>query len=145
MNISQAARQSGLSAKQIRDYEKSGLITPPPRGSNGYRSYREEDVARLRFIFQARQVGFSLADIQSLLALSDNPGRSSRAVKLLTGQHIDRLRGEIAKMQAMLALLEGWYDACAGDQNPACPILNGLNRPCALRAEGDGDMYSHLK
>ena len=63
MNISQAAAESGLSAKQIRDYEKHGLIAPAARSEAGYRRYGQADLARLRFIRHAREVGFSLPQI----------------------------------------------------------------------------------
>ena len=61
MNISQAAAQTGLSAKQIRDYEKQGLLPPAPRSEAGYRRFLPADLQRLRFIANAREVGFSLA------------------------------------------------------------------------------------
>ncbi|QEY23238.1 MerR family DNA-binding protein [Neisseria animalis] len=134
MNISQAAQTVGLSAKQIRDYEKIGLIRQPSRGANGYRLYQESDIKRLHFICHARQVGFPLHDIKDLLALSDNPNRTSEAVKSLTGRHIARLHDEIAKMQAMLRLIEGWYHQCSGSGISDCPILDGLAAPvCAGR------------
>ena len=70
MNISQAAAQTGLSAKQIRDYEKQGLLPPAPRSEAGYRRFLPADLQRLRFIAHAREVGFSLAQIKRLLALA---------------------------------------------------------------------------
>ena len=60
MNISQAAKLTGLSAKQIRDYEKLGLLKASTRTLSGYRYYEENDLARLRFIRHSRDVGFSL-------------------------------------------------------------------------------------
>ena len=71
MNISQAARATGLSAKQIRDYEKAGLLPPAERAANGYRRYGSGDLARLNFIRHAREVGFSLPQTAELLALND--------------------------------------------------------------------------
>lgn len=58
MNISQAAAESGLSTKQIRDYEKHGLIAPAARSEAGYRRYGQADLVRLRFIRHAREVAF---------------------------------------------------------------------------------------
>ena len=63
MNISQAAKLTGLSAKQIRDYEKRGLLKAGTRTLSGYRYYEESDLARLRFIRHSREVGFSLQQI----------------------------------------------------------------------------------
>lgn len=127
MNISQIAKKSGLSAKQIRDYEKIGLLGKPLRSDNGYRFYRESDIERLQFIAQARQVDFSLAEIKELLELQDDPQRTSREVKHITSQHIARLYQEIAQIQQVLSMLESWHSACKGDDDSACPILSGLN------------------
>ena len=103
MNISQAAAESGLSAKQIRDYEKHGLIAPA-----------------------AREVGFSLPQIGQLLSLQHNPQRTSREVKTLTARHIAELEAKIERLQGMVAELQRWHDACAGDDCPDCAILAGL-------------------
>ncbi len=84
MNISQAAKITGLSTKQIRDYEKNGLLPKTARTYSGYRIYSQEEINRLKFIFNARNVGFSLAQIAELLSLHDNPHRCSRDVKRIT-------------------------------------------------------------
>ncbi|STO54118.1 DNA-binding transcriptional activator of copper-responsive regulon genes [Canicola haemoglobinophilus] len=128
MNISQAAKQTGLSPKQIRDYEKQGLLTKTHRTLNGYRFYTEHDLTRLNFIANARKVGFSLQQIAQLLKLNDDPNRTSREVKVLASQHIQELTEKIADLQKMLALLTDWHCACQGDENPTCSILLGLTQ-----------------
>lgn len=125
-NISQVAQQTGLSTKQIRDYEKHGLLPEIVRTSNTYRQYDEQDLQRLHFIRHARDVGFSLAQIAQLLALQDNPERRSRDVKHLTAQHIADLNQKINNMIQMRDRLQTWHDACLGDECAACCILDGL-------------------
>lgn len=127
MNISQAAKQTGLSAKQIRDYEKHNLLPNTLRTPAGYRDYTEPDLQRLRFIRHARAVGFSLAQIAQLLALQDNPARRSRDVKALTAQHIADLSQQIVSLQTMLGTLQTWHDQCTGDEQSDCCILAGLS------------------
>ena len=127
MNISEAAKLVGLSTKQIRDYEKMGLIKPAIRSLSGYRNYGESDLERLHFIRHSRDVGFSLHQIAQLLALQDNPKRSSREVKVLTAQHIAMLNQQIEQLQKMVQELQHWHDSCQGNDNPECSILNGLN------------------
>ena len=127
MNISEAAKLVGLSTKQIRDYEKMGLIKPAIRSLSGYRNYGESDLERLHFIRHSRDVGFSLHQIAQLLALQDNPKRSSREVKVLTAQHIAMLNQQIEQLQKMVQKLQHWHDSCQGNDNPECSILNGLN------------------
>ena len=126
MNISQAAAQTGLSAKQIRDYEKQGLLPPAPRSEAGYRRFLPVDLQRLRFIAHAREVGFSLAQIKRLLALADDPERHSRDVKQLTSEHIAELNQKIATLQTMRDTLQAWHNQCAGDDAAACCILEGI-------------------
>lgn len=128
MNISQAAKQTGLSAKQIRDYEKAGLLPEAHRTESGYRFYNEQDLARLSFIANARNVGFSLHQITNLLKLNDSPNRTSREVKQLTEQHIAELERRIADLQAMVKRLKGWSGCCCGNDSPECSILSGLTR-----------------
>lgn len=129
MNISQAAQATGLSAKQIRDYEKNGLLPPAPRSESGYRRYGAAELERLRFIGHGREVGFSLAQIGELLRLQDDPQRSSGQVKALTAGHIAELQDKIERLQTMLATLQQWHDACHGDNRPECSILRGLAQP----------------
>ncbi|AFU18245.1 Cu(I)-responsive transcriptional regulator [Actinobacillus equuli subsp. equuli] len=128
MNISQAAEHSGLSAKQIRDYEKAGLLPQAVRSSSGYRVYSISDLERLHFISNARKVGFSLVQISELLKLNDDPHRTSREVKKLTEQHIEELQQKIADLQQMLSLLKSWSKSCCGNDSPECSILSGLKR-----------------
>ena len=127
MNISQAAKLTGLSAKQIRDYEKLGLLKAGTRTLSGYRYYEENDLARLRFIRHSRDVGFSLQQIAQLLQLQDNPHRNSREVKQLTAKHIETLNAQIQALQNMVAELQRWHDNCQGNDCPECSILAGLS------------------
>ena len=127
MNISQAAKLTGLSAKQIRDYEKLGLLKANSRTLAGYRHYEENDLARLRFIRHSRDVGFSLQQIAQLLQLQDNPHRNSREVKQLTARHIETLNAQIHALQKMVAELQRWHDNCQGNDCPECSILAGLS------------------
>jgi len=126
MNISEAAKLVGLSTKQIRDYEKMGLIKPAVCSLSGYRNYGESDLERLHFIRHSRDVGFSLHQIAQLLELQDNPKRSSREVKALTAQHIAMLNQQIEQLQKMVQELQRWHDNCQGNDCPECSILNGL-------------------
>lgn len=128
MNISEAAKLSGLTAKQIRDYEKLGLLKPAQRSFSGYRHYEEKDIERLHFIRHSRDVGFSLQQIAQLIALQDNPSRNSREVKALTAQHIATLKQQIKQLEKMVGELQRWHDSCQGNDCPECSILEGLNK-----------------
>lgn len=127
MNISTAEKLSGLSSKTIRDYEAAGLIRPQ-RQSNGYRDYSDADIATLSFIRHAREVDFSLAQIAELLALRNNPQRASADVKILVGEHIQRLKQKITDLKSMQETLESWYNRCEGNASPHCAIIDGLDK-----------------
>ena len=126
MNIGEAAKASGVSAKMIRHYEDNGLIPKTKRTMSGYRMYGENEVHMLRFIRRARDLGFSLAEIKALLGLWGNRRRASADVKKLAMKHVAALDAKIAEMQAMRRTLVDLADHCHGDQRPDCPILEDL-------------------
>jgi MerR family copper efflux transcriptional regulator len=128
MNIGEAAKASGVSAKMIRHYETVGLFPEPHRTDSGYRQYTEKEVHALRFIRQARDLGFSLEQIGELLALWQNKRRSSRQVKALAEAHIQELEKKLQDIQSMKATLEHLAHCCHGDDRPDCPILETLSR-----------------
>ena len=128
MNISKVAKATGLTAKTIRYYESIGLISPPVRSENGYRSYAEGALRELNFVKRARETGFNLEECQELLALYRDEHRTSAQVKALAQEKIVDLRARIAGLQAMLSSLEGLVGCCQGNERPECPILDKLER-----------------
>lgn len=129
MNIGQAAKASGISPKMLRHYETIGLIRNSQRSMSGYRTFTDNDVHTLRFIKQARTLGFSLEQIRQLLSLWQDRARASADVKLLAKVHIQELADKITELSAMRAALENLVHACHGDDRPECPILIGLAQP----------------
>lgn len=126
MNIGQAARASGVSAKMIRHYEALGLIPNARRSEAGYRQYGAAEVHTLRFVRHARDLGFSLAEIAELVGLWHDRDRPSRQVKALAQAHIDALQQKAQQLLAMKATLEQLVGCCHGDDRPECPILETL-------------------
>jgi MerR family gold-responsive transcriptional activator of gol and ges genes len=126
MNIGDAAAASGISAKMIRYYEETGLLSPAARTGSGYRSYGAREVRILRFIRRARDLGFSMPQVADLLSLWQDKGRHSSEVKQLAEDHLATLDRRIAEMQAMADTLRHLSQACCGDDRPDCPILADL-------------------
>lgn len=118
MNIGQAATASGVSAKMIRHYEQVGLFPEPGRTGAGYRQYSEEEVHTLRFIRQARDLGFSIQLIGELVGLWQNCRRPSRQVKALAEAHINELEQKTQDLLAMKATLDHLVQCCHGDDRP---------------------------
>ena len=126
MNIGQVADSAGISAKRIRYYEQIGLIVAAKRTDAGYRVYDERDLHTLRFIHRARQLGFSLPQIATLLALWQDRRRSSAHVKKVALAHVAELSMKITELQSMADTLEDLAARCDGDSRPDCPILAEL-------------------
>ena len=128
MQIGEASRLTGVSAKMIRHYESIGLIPSADRRDSNYRDYGHHDIHRLGFIRRARDLGFSIDQIRDLLKLWGDTQRSSADVKALTEGHIAELDGKIRLLGEMRSTLAHLADACDGDHRPDCPIIEGLAR-----------------
>lgn len=128
MNIGRAAAASGVSAKMIRYYESTGLLSKAHRNQSGYRQYTQKAVQVLLFIRRARDLGFSLERIKTLVQLWEDTGRQSADVKTLARQHIDELNADILNLQSIRDQLQQLADSCHGDSRPDCPILVGLEQ-----------------
>ncbi len=128
MNISQAARQSGLSSKTIRYYESIGLVSAPERGDNGYRRYDSGAVEELRFLNRARQVGFDLEECRQLLDLLRDPRRQSVHARGLVLEKQRQVLAQIDALQSMADQLEDMARRCSGDEGPDCAILDDLSQ-----------------
>lgn len=126
MNIGEASRASGVSAKMIRYYEQIGLIRPPLRTHSNYRVYGPDEVHLLRFIKRARTLGFSVEETSALLGLWQDRSRASAEVRDIAVGHIDALETKIAELQGMVKTLRHLVHCCAGDNRPDCPILDDL-------------------
>ena len=140
MNIGEAAKASGVSAKMIRYYESIRLIPKPIRTGAGYRVYTLNEVQLLRFIRRSRDLGFPVEKIEELLALWRDRSRHSSDVKRLATDQIDGLQRKVQEMQAMIDTLRHLADACCGVHRPDCPILSDLGNgpvPPATGAEAN--------
>lgn len=130
MNIGQAARRTGLSAKMIRYYESIGLLKPATRSESGYRLYGQDDLHSLTFIKRSRDLGFSLEEVAKLLTLWQDRQRASADVKALASEHIADLNRRIEELVSLRDTLSELVAHCHGDDRPDCPILKDLAAGC---------------
>ena len=112
----------------IRHYESIGLLPAAGRRESGYRDYEHADVHRLQFVRRARDLGFSIDRIKTLLRLWSDRDRSNAEVKALALTHVVELQEKIKQLQVMSATLSRLAKACDGDGRPDCPILHDLER-----------------
>jgi len=132
MQIGDASKASGVSAKMIRHYESIGLIPAADRRDSNYRDYSHHDLHRLGFIRRARDLGFSIDEIRDLLKLWGDKARSSKDVKALAMTHIAALKAKIKLLDEMRATLTHLANACDGDHRPDCPIIESLEGSAPL-------------
>ena len=125
MKIGELGRATGTKTETIRYYEHEGLLAPPPRTSSGYRDYSPDDVARLRFIRRARQLGFSMVQVRQLLDLTDEPSRSCEAVDTIAS-------AQLAEVEAKLIDLKGLRDE-----------LSRMVESCKTQAFTEGEDHHH--
>lgn len=128
LTVGEVAERCGVSTDTVRYYEKRGLVPEPPRfESSGYRAYPPETVARVQFIQQAQELGFTLAEIEELLELRANDVASCAQVRDVARAKIDQVRSQIETLQQVLRGLEDLAELCPGDV-PAdkCPIIEVL-------------------
>ena len=128
MNIGQVSEASGVSQRMIRHYEKIGLIPEAPRRDSGYRDYSPADLHRLRFIANARDLGFPIEEIRTLLDLWNDRDRASAEVKALATARAEELQRKAAALEAMRRTLIDLAERCHGDARPDCPIIERLAR-----------------
>ena len=135
MNISDVAKKTGLTSKAIRFYEEKGLVTPPLRSENGYRSYSQQHLDELTLLRQARQVGFNLDECRELIFLFNDPSRHSADVKRRTLEKVAEIERHISELQGMRTQLLALADSCPGDDSADCPIIDNLSGCCHRKVQ----------
>lgn len=126
MNISHTAKAAGLNPKTIRYYESVGLTPLPRRKDNGYRDYDGNDVERLIFLRQARNVGFTIEQCRALLGLYENPQRQSAQVYELVKTKVQEVDRKIQELQSMRSVLDQLTKDCPNDGQPECTIIDSM-------------------
>ena len=134
MSIGQVAAAAAVNIQTVRYYERRGLLSSARRTPSGYRQYNEDAVARLRFIRHAQELGFSLKEIDELLALRVRRGSACDAVERKTRQKIDLVEQRIRDLERIKRTLQKLADACAARElTQECPILEALEDRAVVR------------
>ena len=130
LTIGQLARKTGVGVETIRFYERQGLVREPARRPSGYRQYPRDEIRRLRFIRRAKELGFTLREIQDLLALTERPDASCAQVRDHAARKLEQVRAKIRDLQAIETALGSLITACPGDSSAlgCCPVLSALDQ-----------------
>lgn len=130
MRIGQLARRAGVGVETVRFYERQGLLQEPPRRESGYREYSPEDLLRLRFIRQAKALGFSLPEIQELLSLQSGSDAPCHDVQRRIETKLVEIRWKIRSLERLESTLEEYAASCAARGGASeCPLLAALQAP----------------
>jgi MerR family mercuric resistance operon transcriptional regulator len=120
------ARRTGCNLETIRYYEKIGLMPDPPRTAAGYRVYGVSHVSRLRFILRARELGFPIEELRSLLSMVDAHDYTCGDIHAMTTAHLKSVRDRIRDLQRLERTLSAIAERCSGDAVPECPIIDEM-------------------
>jgi MerR family transcriptional regulator, mercuric resistance operon regulatory protein len=127
LTIGKLADAAGVHLETIRYYERIGVMPKPARTTSGYRSYGVEHARRLSFIRRARELGFAIEEIKTLLALAEPGHRSCADVRLLAVARLSDVRAKISDLRRLERILARTVAQCSGDATPACPVLDMLD------------------
>ena len=125
IQIGELSRRTGCNIETIRYYERIGLLPAPPRRGR-YRRYGAEDVGRLVFVRRARELGFTLDDVRTLLGLAAGGQAACGEVRELAASHLEDVRARIVDLKRMERALADSVRACDAGQDRRCPLIQTL-------------------
>src|SRR6266536_5047273 len=128
ISTSELGKRGEVNLETIRYYERTGLLSKPPRTNSGYREFSPDSVRRVRFIKRSQELGFSLKEIKELLALRIAPGSTRADVRKRAEAKIADIEEKVQHLRAMKKALVRLTESCCGS-GPAseCPILENLS------------------
>jgi MerR family mercuric resistance operon transcriptional regulator len=126
--IGALSKATACQVETIRFYERIGLLPAPRRSPSGYRLYGRAHVTRLTFIRRARELGFSLGEVRTMLRLADERERPCAEVRGVASAHLRDVRAKIADLQAMERVLRATVARCARGTGSDCALIESLSR-----------------
>ena len=134
LSIGELSRRTGVNIETIRYYERIKMLPAPPRTSSGRRVFGPAETRSLAFIRRSRELGFTLAEIRALLALSTEDGRNTCSeVRDLAAGHLADVRAKIADLRAMARVLSDAVRRCEAGELPGCPLIEALSAALPLQ------------
>jgi MerR family mercuric resistance operon transcriptional regulator len=125
--IGALSKRSGVNIETIRYYERVKMLAPPPRTASGRRLYGTMDLRILVFIRRARELGFSLEEIRTLLRLGGPERATCREVRAIATRHLEDIRAKLSDLKKLERLLSTTVARCSGKTAPECPVLEILD------------------
>ncbi|MDM9625959.1 helix-turn-helix domain-containing protein [Rhizobium sp. S152] len=126
ITIGEASRRSGVKVPTIRYYEGIGLLAAPSRSEGNQRSYETADLRRLTFIRHARELGFEVDAIRTLLSLQDEPNQSCASADAIAKARLVEVEQRIRSLTALKAELEMMVEGCGHGRVDQCRVIEVL-------------------
>lgn len=128
LTIGKLVLAANVSVETIRYYQRLGLIHEPLKPRHGFRYYPANDVDRIRFIRRAKQIGFTLSEIDELLTLGQ--GRCNDVRERAEARR-EKIKTQIDDLQNLLGTLDQLIQSChtRDGETAHCPIVETLARP----------------
>jgi len=127
LSIGELSQRTGCPIETIRYYERIGIMLEPPRTAGRHRVYGGRDLRRLTLICRARELGFPLDQVRSLLAMAANADVPRDQVRALTASHLDEVRGKITRLLDVEHRLSRLVGGCPEGGGADCPIIAWLD------------------
>ncbi len=129
LTIGQVAKEANVNIETVRYYERFGLISKPPRTDSGYRQFPIEVIQRIKFIKRAQELGFTLLEVNKLLAISDGNDFDSHDIRQFASQKLEEIGKTISDLRKIESILYDLFNKCTG-QGPLdkCPILEKFSK-----------------
>jgi MerR family transcriptional regulator, mercuric resistance operon regulatory protein len=127
LTIGELSRQTGVNVETIRYYERVQMLPAPPRTAGGRRAYGAPHRRALRFIRRARDLGFSLNEVRTLLDLDGAERASCAEVRKIASVHLASVRAKLADLARLESILSRAVAQCADDATQICPMLDILD------------------
>jgi MerR family mercuric resistance operon transcriptional regulator len=126
MTIGRLAKEAGVNVETVRYYQRRGLLDEPQKPTGGHRRYQTSVLKRIEFIRRAQALGFSLAEVETLLKYSD--GASWKETRQIAETKVESLNAHIAQLRKMRDSLKALIDkSVAGKGKGTCPIIKALD------------------
>lgn len=141
--IGDVAGALGMPVETIRYYERCGLLDKPTRTGSNYRLYSDEQIERLGFILNCRNLDMTHEEIRRLLKLRHRPPKDCTEVNALIDEHIAHIDERISELRSLSKQLHRLRTSCNEIRSvDDCEILSTLRRPPSMR--GTRTSTSHL-
>lgn len=125
--IGEAAAATGVSAANIRFYERAGLLAPQARADNDYRLYSPADLHRLRFVRVCRSMDMSLDEVRALLNLDGRRPSDCAQAQETIDRHLGHVRQRLKELRALERELQTLRQSCDGSDDH-CLIIDSLHQ-----------------